>query len=156
MSQPFTDNLASQTTDHLFFSRLSNAFEELLCASLVNRTGETAVLTVHHLVQSAARKLFAFHLQLRYHTIFPPSILLYFSQLLEEIVSISETFSEGEGQRARALYKLSVIHAERGMLPSSEACRGEALRLRAKLKPELKDDPFEEAEYAKLCLWMLW
>ena len=71
-------------------------------------------------------------------------------------MSISETISEGEGQRARALYKLSVVHAERGMLPSSEACRGEALMLRAKLEPEFKDKPFEEAEFAKLCLWMLW
>lgn len=71
-------------------------------------------------------------------------------------MSISKTILEGEGQRARAFYKLSVIHAERGMLPSSEACRGEALKLRAKLKPELKDKPFEEAEFARLCLWMLW
>ena len=56
LSQPFTDNLASQTTDHSFFSRFSDASEELLCAALVNRTGETAVRTVHRLVQSAARK----------------------------------------------------------------------------------------------------
>jgi hypothetical protein len=82
--------------------------------------------------------------------------LAYFSQLLEEIVSSSETYSEGEGQRARALYKLSVIHAERGMTASCEACKEEALNLRARLKPELKDKPFEEAEFAKLCLWMLW
>lgn len=71
-------------------------------------------------------------------------------------MGISETSVEGEGQRARALYKLSVIHGERGMIPSSEACKTEALKLRAKLKPELEGNAFEEAEFAKLCLWMLW
>lgn len=42
------------------------------------------------------------------------------------------------------------------MIPSSEACKKEALKLRAKLKPELEDNPFEEVEFAKLCVWMLW
>ncbi|OIW23392.1 TPR-like protein [Coniochaeta ligniaria NRRL 30616] len=76
--------------------------------------------------------------------------------LLEDIVNISETFEEGEGQRARALYKVSGIYAERGMQPESLAAKEKALELRAKLKPELKDAPFEEAAFAKLCLWMLW
>lgn len=77
-------------------------------------------------------------------------------QLLEEILNISESFVEGEGQRARALYKLSKIHTERGMLAEGKACKEESLKLRAKLKPELKNAPFEEAEFSKLCLWMLW
>jgi hypothetical protein len=71
-------------------------------------------------------------------------------------VKISETFAEGEGQRARALYKLSCIYAERGRLAESEDCKEESLKLRAQLKPELEDAPFEEDEFSKLCLWMLW
>ncbi|KAI0531916.1 P-loop containing nucleoside triphosphate hydrolase protein [Xylaria digitata] len=77
-------------------------------------------------------------------------------QLLEEIVSISETFVEGEGQRARALYKLSEIHSHVGMQKESDAYRDKALALLANLRPELKDAPFEEATFSKLCLWMLW
>ncbi|TGJ79179.1 hypothetical protein E0Z10_g9594 [Xylaria hypoxylon] len=77
-------------------------------------------------------------------------------QLLEEIVSISETFVEGEGQRARALYKLSEIHSHMGLQKESDTCRDKAYALLANLKPELKDEPFEEATFSKLCLWMLW
>ncbi|KAK4116309.1 TPR-like protein [Canariomyces notabilis] len=77
-------------------------------------------------------------------------------QLLEEIISIAETFAEGEGQQARALYKLSELQAKRGMQTESMACKDRALKLRAKLKPELADAPFQEAEFSKLCLWMLW
>jgi len=70
---------------------------------------------------------------------------------------MSEMFPEGEGQRARALYKLSGVYAvERDMLDKSEACRDQALSLRAKLRPELEDAPFEEAEFSELCPWMLW
>ena len=76
--------------------------------------------------------------------------------LLEEVASISETFVEGEGQRARALYKLSEMHGKAGMQAKSEKCKELALRLRAAARPDLKDAPFEEAEFSKLCLWMLW
>ena len=77
-------------------------------------------------------------------------------QLLEEIVDISETFVEGEGQRARALYRLTKIYEDRGNQAESTACKERALRLRAALRPELQEAPFEEAEFSKLCLWMLW
>ncbi|KAI0973577.1 P-loop containing nucleoside triphosphate hydrolase protein [Xylaria arbuscula] len=77
-------------------------------------------------------------------------------QLLEELVNISVTFVEGEGHRARALYKLSEIYARRGAQKESEAYRDKALTLLANLKPELEDAPFEEATFSKLCLWMLW
>lgn len=77
-------------------------------------------------------------------------------QLLEEIVDISETLAEGEGQQARALYKLAKIQAERGMQAKSEDCKEKAEKLWAKLRPELKDAPFEEATFSELCLWMLW
>ncbi|TPX16451.1 uncharacterized protein E0L32_003745 [Thyridium curvatum] len=78
------------------------------------------------------------------------------ARLLEEIVSISETFVEGEGQRARALYKLSIIYNGKDQQVLSEAYREKALQSRAAANAELKDAPFEEAEFAKLCLWMLW
>lgn len=71
-------------------------------------------------------------------------------------MSISETFVEGQGQRARALYKLSRLQSERDMPAESEASRKLAVELRAAQKPELANAPFEEAEFAKLCLWMLW
>lgn len=69
---------------------------------------------------------------------------------------MSETFVEGDGQRARALYKLSRIFADRGKQAEESACRETALALRAALRPEHKNAPFEEAEFSKLCLWMLW
>ncbi len=77
-------------------------------------------------------------------------------QLLEEVVGISETFVEGEGQRARALYKLTNIYEDQGKLDESNICREKALALRTALRPDLTDAPFEEAEFSKLCLWMLW
>jgi tetratricopeptide (TPR) repeat protein len=70
-------------------------------------------------------------------------------QLLEEIVEISETFGEGEGQQARALYKLSQLHGERGMKDQSRIYEQKAIALRDKLRPG-------EDGFTKLCLWMLW
>jgi hypothetical protein len=78
------------------------------------------------------------------------------SELLEELVSISETFVEGEGQRARALFKLSQIHEGRDRETESKDCRERAVALRDKVKPSLKGAPVEEGEFSKLCLWMLW
>ncbi|KID91916.1 tpr repeat-containing protein [Metarhizium guizhouense ARSEF 977] len=77
-------------------------------------------------------------------------------QLLQDVVGISETFVEGDGQRARALYTLSKVYAVRDMLAESTACREKAVALRSLLRPDLKDAPFEEEELSKLCLWMLW
>ncbi|KID79396.1 hypothetical protein MBR_00708, partial [Metarhizium brunneum ARSEF 3297] len=77
-------------------------------------------------------------------------------QLLQDVVGISETFVEGDGQRARALYTLSKVYAVRDMLAESTACREKAVTLRSLLRPDLKDAPFEEEEFSKLCLWMLW
>lgn len=78
------------------------------------------------------------------------------SQLLDEIVSISETFVEGQGQRARALYKLSEIYYKCGKEALGDECRIQAVELRASMRTELTDAPFEEAEFGKLCPWMLW
>ncbi|EXF84562.1 hypothetical protein CFIO01_04730, partial [Colletotrichum fioriniae PJ7] len=77
-------------------------------------------------------------------------------QLLEELVSISETFIEGEGQRARALCKLSGIYEKKGMVKESNDSRALALEIRQKLRPEFKNNLFQESEFAKLCVWMLW
>ncbi|KAG9254828.1 P-loop containing nucleoside triphosphate hydrolase protein [Emericellopsis atlantica] len=77
-------------------------------------------------------------------------------QLLEEVVNMTETFAEGDGQRARALYKLAEVYKDRDMQAESATCKEKAATLRATLRPELKDAPFEEAEFSKLCLWMLW
>ena len=77
-------------------------------------------------------------------------------ELLEELVSISETFVEGEGQRARALFKLSQIHEERGRGLESRDCRERAVVLRDKVNPGLQGAPVEEGEFSKLCPWMLW
>ena len=80
---------------------------------------------------------------------------LQFRQLLEEVVRTSKTLAGGEGQQARALYKLTEVYAGRNKYESG-ASRKKALDLRAALRPELKDAPFEEAEFSKLCVWMLW
>ncbi|KID61280.1 Tetratricopeptide-like helical, partial [Metarhizium hybridum] len=77
-------------------------------------------------------------------------------QLLQDVVGISETFFEGDGQRARALCTLLKVYTAGGMLAESTACREKAVTLRSFLRLDLKDAPFEEEEFSKLCLWMLW
>jgi hypothetical protein len=76
--------------------------------------------------------------------------------MLEELVSISETLIEGRGQQARALYKLSELYTRKDMAVQSKKCREEDLQLRNELKLELSSTPFEEEQFNKLCLWMLW
>lgn len=77
-------------------------------------------------------------------------------ELLQELVSISETLNEGEGQLARANYKLAVVFQEKGMTLESDDYKARAIILRSKLRPEARNAPFEETEFRKLCLWMLW
>lgn len=81
---------------------------------------------------------------------------LIFRQLLLQLVAISESLNEGKGQLARANYKLSVLYTEKGMVAESEVYKTKALEGRALLRPELTNAPFEEAEFMKLCPWMLW
>ena len=69
---------------------------------------------------------------------------------------MTETFEEGNGQRARAPYKLAEVYKDRDMQAEWATCKEKALTLRATLRPDLKNAPFEEAELSKLCLWMLW
>lgn len=54
------------------------------------------------------------------------------------------------------MYKLSELYADKGMATQSQVCKDEALELRKTLKPELSDAPFQQAEFSKLCIWMLW
>lgn len=69
---------------------------------------------------------------------------------------ISQALSEGEGQLARAQYKLSVLYKEKGMVAESDQCKADALRLWKKLRFQDTDVPFEEDSFMKLCPWMLW
>ncbi|KAJ9669237.1 hypothetical protein H2201_000589 [Coniosporium apollinis] len=71
-------------------------------------------------------------------------------ELLTQLVATSETLNEGEGQLARANYKLAVLYSEKGMAAESEHCKARAMELRAKLQSESKDALFEESEFAKL------
>ncbi|ELR03921.1 hypothetical protein GMDG_06452 [Pseudogymnoascus destructans 20631-21] len=77
-------------------------------------------------------------------------------ELLKQLVAISETLTEAEGQLARASYKLSVLYDENGRPTDSQACKSRAIALKDKLRPELKDGLFEESEFMKLCPFMLW
>ncbi|KFY38810.1 hypothetical protein V495_06356 [Pseudogymnoascus sp. VKM F-4514 (FW-929)] len=78
-------------------------------------------------------------------------------ELLKQLVDLSETLAEeAEGQLARANYKLSVLYGEKEMSAESQACKSRAISLRDKLRPESKDSPFQEPEFMKPCLFMLW
>lgn len=77
-------------------------------------------------------------------------------ELLEELVSISETFVEGEGQRARALFKLSQIYKERGREEESRDFRERAVALRDEVSPDQQGAPADEDGFSRLCPWMLW
>ncbi|KAI1215007.1 uncharacterized protein F4807DRAFT_466343 [Annulohypoxylon truncatum] len=77
-------------------------------------------------------------------------------ELLKQLINISESLNEGEGQLARALYKLSIFYAEKGLVEDSETCKKRALEIRGRLRPEDKEAPFEEPYFSKLTLWMLW
>ncbi len=78
------------------------------------------------------------------------------SELLKELVAISETLPDGEGQLARAYYKLSVIYSQNHRQDESTHCKKQAIDLRAKVCQGEKDVAYEEETYKKLCPWMLW
>ncbi|ORX98178.1 hypothetical protein BCR34DRAFT_607010 [Clohesyomyces aquaticus] len=77
-------------------------------------------------------------------------------ELLGQLVDIAGSIPEGQGQLARAHFKLSVLCAERERAAESQNHRKIAEKLKAQLKPDLTNAPFEEVEFTKLCLWMLW
>ena len=57
---------------------------------------------------------------------------------------------------ARAKYKLAVLYAERGMKSESDEYKAQALEIRARLRPEVKEAAFKEEKFMELCVWMLW
>lgn len=76
--------------------------------------------------------------------------------MLKQLVAIAQTLSEGQGQLARAEFKLAVLYEEKGLAAESKLYKVDALRLRNMLHPRLADAPFDEDSFMKLCLWMLW
>lgn len=78
--------------------------------------------------------------------------------LLQDLVSIMEEFdsANGQGQLARAYYKLAVLYGHLGDHRKSEDHKDKALDLARKLSSSAQDIEFEESTFAKLCPWMLW
>ena len=76
---------------------------------------------------------------------------------MSECVTISESLPEGAGQLARALWKLSVLHAAQGRARESEEFKSRARVLKAKVLggSNVENDESDEA-YNRLNLWMLW
>ena len=77
-------------------------------------------------------------------------------QLLDECVSIAESLPEGKGYLARAMFKLSLVHAREGNVEQSEACRATASQLYVSLNGDLPSIEETEDSYSKLVVWMLW
>ena len=75
--------------------------------------------------------------------------------LLKQLVDIAGSLNEGEGQLARALYKLPVLYTEKGNSSDAGLCMERALEIRGRLNPALKDAPFDNESFSKLTLWML-
>lgn len=73
-----------------------------------------------------------------------------------KLIAIAEALPEGQGQLARACYKLSIIYTDLNREAEAEKQKMRALEIRAKLRPETKDSPFDDSGFQKLVLWMLW
>lgn len=77
--------------------------------------------------------------------------------LLHECITISGSLSEGDGQYARANYKLSQLYHEQGKEKESDEFLEKARVVRRKIckAPALEDNE-SITTYDKLNLWMLW
>lgn len=76
---------------------------------------------------------------------------------MNECIAISECLPEGAGQLARAMHKLSLLHAEQGRAETSQGFRDKARGLKANINGiEASNDDDSEEAYNKLNLWMLW
>ena len=86
-----------------------------------------------------------------------PIYLQLHSDLLNECIATSANFSEGDGQFARANYKISQLYAETGKSKDAEESLKQARATRVKMVTgtTLSDDESIET-YNKLNLWMLW
>ncbi|KAL9615519.1 MAG: hypothetical protein Q9167_000032 [Letrouitia subvulpina] len=81
--------------------------------------------------------------------------------LLNECIAISGSLVEGEGQQARAMYKLSLVLREQDRIKQSEDALEKATSLRKRIRGaenvhETKSEAEAEKEYDRLNLWMLW
>jgi hypothetical protein len=75
---------------------------------------------------------------------------------LKQLLNIAGALNEGEGQLARASYKLSILYAEKGAILEAEASKEKAIEVRNRLRPQDKDAPFDDGSFSKLTLRMLW
>jgi hypothetical protein len=84
-------------------------------------------------------------------------MLIYpsYSELLRQLVAISETSLGADGQLARAYCKLSTIHADAPKTAESTEFKRATEEARARLRLSEKDTPLEEPEFAKLNPFML-
>jgi hypothetical protein len=78
------------------------------------------------------------------------------SELLNQLVNVAGALNEGEGQLARALYKLSVLHSEKGAAAEAQVAKAKATEIRDRLQPGITSAPCEEHYFSKLTPWMLW
>ena len=76
--------------------------------------------------------------------------------MLKELVMILESLPEGEGQLARASYKMSMVSGEMGRQADSEEYRKKAFDLKAKLGLGDETAISTEESFTRLCPWMLW
>jgi hypothetical protein len=78
------------------------------------------------------------------------------SELLKQLVDIAGALGKGEGQLARASYKLSVLYSEKGAVLEAESSKAKAIEIRNRLRPQDKAAPFDNESFSRLTLWMLW
>jgi hypothetical protein len=77
-------------------------------------------------------------------------------ELLTQLADIAGSIPEGQGQLARAQFKLSVLYDEAGREDASRAALEIAEKSRKEIRPELANAALIEDEFNKLCPWMLW
>ena len=79
---------------------------------------------------------------------------------MRECASITENLPEGQGQLARALYKLSVLSLQQGREKQGREYRKRAEGIKAKVTGNVTSEELSgeaaEAQYNDLNPWMLW
>ena len=77
--------------------------------------------------------------------------------MLNKCVAISESLPEGDGQFARANYKLSQLYHEQGKVSEGDEFLERARAMKRNIFNRTTSDDDESIEtYNKLNLWMLW
>lgn len=77
-------------------------------------------------------------------------------QLLDECVFIAGSLPEGKGYLARAMFKLSLVHAREGNVEQSKVCKEIASQLHSSHYGDLPHVEETEDSYGRLVVWMLW